>query len=152
MPPTGRPAGLDRRSPGVLPTVAAASPAYRFSGHQTFPFRYDWLPKAAEEAKADPWLFTRPDALARLGVGKNMVASIRHWCEAAGLMEIAPARKGGHARMTPLGELIFGRAPPNLGGLHPPPPPPPPPPRGPPPPPPPPEITRTPRSPVPERR
>ncbi len=137
MPPTGRSAGLDRPTPAGVP-VAATAPAYRFSGHQTFPFRYGWFPKAAEQAQADPWLFARPDALARLGVGKNMVASIRHWCEAAGLMDFAPARRGGEARLTPLAELLFGVRPPD--------------PRVTPPPPPPPEKTRTPFSPVAERR
>ena len=141
MPPTGRSAELDRPSPAGVP---GAAPAYRFSGHQTFPFRYHWFPKAAEHAQADPRLFARPDALARLGVGKNMVASIRHWCEAAGLMDFAPARRGGEARLTPLAELLFGVAAPDPQVT---------PPRTPNfPPPPPPEKTRAPFSPVAERR
>ena len=82
---------------------------FRFSGHQSFPFRYGWFAKAAEQIGRDPRLFGREDALAQLGVGKNMVASIRYWCEAAGLMEFRRVRgRGLHAGLTPLGRLLFG--------------------------------------------
>lgn len=52
---------------------------YGFSGHQTFPFRYGWLKKATDAVVADDGIFRREDALVTLGVGKNMVSSIRHW-------------------------------------------------------------------------
>ena len=81
---------------------------YGFSGHQTFPFRYAWLPKGAGAVREDPEVFLQPDALVRLGVGKNMVASIRFWCEALGLLEM----RGRSGVLTPLGELLFGSAPP----------------------------------------
>lgn len=51
---------------------------YNFSGHETFPFRYTCLPKDAHGLERYPDLFTREDALIHLGVGKNMVASIRY--------------------------------------------------------------------------
>lgn len=54
---------------------------FRFSGHQTFPFRYGWLKKAADHVDA----FNSMDAIVKLGVGKNMVASIRHWALASQL-------------------------------------------------------------------
>jgi hypothetical protein len=60
--------------------------AYRFSGHETFPFRYSWLPKAVVELKANAELFSDEErAMVRLGVGKNMVRSIRFWVQAAGI-------------------------------------------------------------------
>jgi hypothetical protein len=60
---------------------------YVFSGHETFPFRYTWLPKGVTNLLKDPELFARDDALVTLGVGKNMVRFIRHWCTAAGAIE-----------------------------------------------------------------
>lgn len=80
------------------------TPRYGFSGHQTFPFRYAWLPKGVGAVREDPEVFMRPDALVRLGVGKNMVASIRFWCEALGLIEM----HGRFGALTPLGEFLFG--------------------------------------------
>lgn len=57
-----------------------------FSGHETFPFRYAWLPKAVHECAADPNVFLEEDAMVRFGVGKNMVRSIRHWGLATGVL------------------------------------------------------------------
>lgn len=53
---------------------------YRFSGHQTFAFRYGWLEKGVKAVAASPDIFSADDAIVQLGVGKNMVESIRHWC------------------------------------------------------------------------
>lgn len=58
-----------------------------FSGHETFPFRYAWLKKGVDELAHDEGVFSDDDAMTRLGVGKNMVRSIRHWCLAAGVAE-----------------------------------------------------------------
>lgn len=74
---------------------------FSFSGHQTFPFRYTWLSKGVQFTRQYPDLFTRDDALVILGVGKNMVESIRHWCETLGLIDIQD--RGRVARPTELG-------------------------------------------------
>lgn len=58
----------------------------RFSGHQTFPFRYGWLEKAYQYVKEGK-SFSDPDALVHLGVGKNMVESIKYWGEIFGLLD-----------------------------------------------------------------
>lgn len=58
-----------------------------FSGHQTFPFRYTWLKKGFDAVEKKPNIFTADDAPVILGVGKNMVQSIRHWCLTANLIE-----------------------------------------------------------------
>ncbi len=55
-----------------------------FSGHQTFPFRHTWLKKGVDAVTHDPAVFTSDRATITLGVGKNMVHSIRHWCMTAG--------------------------------------------------------------------
>src|SRR5262249_7816253 len=53
----------------------------------------------------DAGVFTREDATTTLGVGKNMVRSILHWCLAAGIL--AEARDAG-MRPTELGKLLLG--------------------------------------------
>jgi len=54
-----------------------------FSGHETFPLRQMWLKKAIDQALGGGFVpkstFSDEGAIAKFGVGKNMVASIRHW-------------------------------------------------------------------------
>ncbi len=71
---------------------------YKFSGHQTFAFRYGWLEKGVRGVAEHPDLFFRDDALVLLGVGKNMVESIRHWCHVAQLVEPDPSARKTSAR------------------------------------------------------
>ena len=80
-----------------------------FSGHQTFPFRYTWLKKGVDAVAADPAIFLSKDASVTLGVGKNMVTSIRHWCRVSGLIEEDKGTRDrrGQFATTPLGEAIF---------------------------------------------
>ena len=77
-----------------------------FSGHQTFPFRYTWLKKGFDAVKDDPTVFSSEDASVTLGVGKNMVSSIRHWCQVSGIIS-ADTRERGRFVPTYLGEIIF---------------------------------------------
>ena len=57
-----------------------------FSGHESFACRYGWLPKLHEAVASDPTLFESPErAILRLGIGRNMVKSIRFWADAFGL-------------------------------------------------------------------
>ena len=58
-----------------------------FSGHETFPFRYTWLKKGVDAVRENLTIFADDSATITLGVGKNMVRSIHHWCQAAGLIE-----------------------------------------------------------------
>lgn len=53
---------------------------YKFSGHQTFHFRLGWLEKGYNFA-CDQGSFGNDNAIVGLGVGKNMVESIKYWCE-----------------------------------------------------------------------
>ncbi len=79
----------------------------RFSGHETFPCRYAWLPKAYAAVAADPAAFADEEAaMIRLGVGKNMVRSIRFWMQAA--LVAAPRPEGGY-EVTPFGKAVLGR-------------------------------------------
>ena len=57
-----------------------------FSGHESFACRYGWLPKLYEAVMDDPQLFSSDDrAILRLGLGRNMVKSLRFWGDVFGL-------------------------------------------------------------------
>lgn len=56
-----------------------------FSGHETFQCRHLWLKKGYDFVSKD-MSFTADDAVVELGVGKNMVASIRYWMRAFDLL------------------------------------------------------------------
>ncbi|MDE0505989.1 MAG: DUF4007 family protein [Candidatus Poribacteria bacterium] len=63
--------------------------AYRISGHESFPCRYAWLPKAVRGLQEDPKFFgDEESAMVKLGVGKNMVRSIRFWSQVMGMVQI----------------------------------------------------------------
>lgn len=62
-------------------------------GHEKFPFRQGWLKKGFDAILDDENFFSRKDAIVVLGVGKNMVRSIRHWCLATGIIEEAESKK-----------------------------------------------------------
>ena len=79
-----------------------------FSGHETFVFRYGWMKKAIDAVQDNPTLFTCDDAMVALGVGKNMVRSIRHWALATRILEEEPRTRGNQLKPTELGKLLFG--------------------------------------------
>ncbi|MEW5819220.1 MAG: DUF4007 family protein [Cyanobacteriota bacterium] len=84
-----------------------------FSGHETFTFRYSWLPKAVKalaDEKKPSCLFSEDNALISLGVGKNMVKSIKHWCLLTDLIEEPKGKKYSakkYYQPTDLAKLIF---------------------------------------------
>lgn len=57
---------------------------YSFSGHESFQCKSLWLKKGYDYL-LDGNSFTDIDAVAKLGVGKNMVSAIRFWLRAFGL-------------------------------------------------------------------
>ena len=83
-----------------------------FSGHETFPFRYTWLKKgvdAVDVVRGKPTIFADDDATITLGVGKNMVRSIHHWCQVARLIELGGMDLNNRRRFVPtdFGNSIF---------------------------------------------
>lgn len=81
-----------------------------FSGHETFPFRHGWMKKGLDEVEKDPGVFNSDEAMTVLGVGKNMVRSIRHWCLAGGVIEehqADPSVRRTSLRVTGLGRSLF---------------------------------------------
>ena len=84
----------------------------QLSGHETFPLRYGWLKKAhdaianAEGVQENKSIFLGEDAIARFGVGKNMVASMRHWGSAAGIL--SESQGSPTIEIAELGRFLFG--------------------------------------------
>ena len=71
---------------------------YVFSGHESFPCRALWLKKGYDFTVGNnDW--NKPDSVVKLGVGKNMVSSIRYWMRAFGLLN--------SAGLTDIAHLIF---------------------------------------------
>ncbi len=58
-----------------------------FARHETFHPRFSWLKKGFDAASENSHIFLQEDAPVRLGVGKNMVRSIRYWCRAFKILE-----------------------------------------------------------------
>lgn len=81
-----------------------------FSGHETFPLRYGWLQKAyeavvdADSPKEAVHVFRDPESIARFGVGRNMVGSIRYWATAVGIL----TETDEGLEVSWLGDMLFG--------------------------------------------
>lgn len=71
---------------------------YTFSGHESFPCKSLWLKKGYDYAKAG-YDFNAPDAVVKLGVGKNMVAAIRYWMRCFGCLK--------DNELTPIAHYLF---------------------------------------------
>jgi len=73
---------------------------YTFSGHESFTCKGLWLKKGYDfiAAKHD---FNAPDSVIELGVGKNMVSSIRYWMKAFGLTT--------NDQLSPIASYLLGK-------------------------------------------
>lgn len=77
---------------------------FKFSGHETFPCRYAWLPKAYLALRATEEVFASEEAaMVTLGLGKNMVRACRFWVQATGVAESA----GGRYELTDFGVALL---------------------------------------------
>ena len=74
-----------------------------FGRHETFGLRYGWLPKGFQAFLENPDIFKDDEATVRLGVGKNMVSSIRYWLQASRIIK----RTNDGLISTKLGELLL---------------------------------------------
>jgi Protein of unknown function (DUF4007) len=88
----------------VAQTLLPSPPS--FAGHQTFALRSAWLKKGLDELLTNAHIFADEDALVKLGVGKNMVAGIRHWLLATKLA-VTTSERGGDLRPTELGAMLL---------------------------------------------
>lgn len=67
-------------------SIKPNSTKYLFSGHESFPCKSLWLKKGYDFV-VEGNNFNSPEAVISLGVGKNMVASIRHWMKVFGMLK-----------------------------------------------------------------
>lgn len=71
---------------------------YSFSGHESFACKSLWLKKGYDFVVRERD-FNAPDAVIHLGVGKNMVSSIRYWLKVCDIYD--------NGKITPLGHYFF---------------------------------------------
>lgn len=74
---------------------------YTFSGHETFQCKSLWLKKGYDYALSGK-SFNDADAVVELGVGKNMVSSIKFWLKAFGIID-------EEGKTASLGDYLFGK-------------------------------------------
>ena len=68
--------------------------------HEKVSPRFGWLKKGFDAAVENKNIFKEPSAIEKLGVGKNMVNSIRFWCLAFKLID-------HNDEPTELGKMLF---------------------------------------------
>ncbi len=75
---------FDEKLPGEFDTrsLTTPHPQATFARHETFHPRFGWIKKGFDRTCQNGKVFLREDATTILGVGKNMVRSIRYWCNA----------------------------------------------------------------------
>jgi hypothetical protein len=79
-----------------------------YGQHQSFYLRDRWLNKAIRQLREDSRFFYDKEAFEKIGLGKNMVQSLRYWAIATGVVEevFNEERKKIHL-ITRFGELIY---------------------------------------------
>lgn len=82
----------------------------KYRGHETFSIRRNWLAKGILAVNENPGIFTdkHSDPTDFLGIGRNMVLSLRYWLRAVKLCEEQRDTESKRMKMhfTPLGELV----------------------------------------------
>ena len=87
-------------------TVRLTSNTTAFGRHESFPLRFGWITKSLDALAKDPKVFTREDATVTLGVGKNMVTSMRYWLQATRVATRNP--RTNTLEPTPIARIAFG--------------------------------------------
>ena len=82
-----------------------------FAKHETFHIRDGWLTKGLRTLQQDQRIFFDPEAPEKLGMGKNMVRSLRFWMQATGLTEEVRSDALTVQKPTLLGQLIHDNDP-----------------------------------------
>lgn len=78
-----------------------------FYRHETFHPRHGWFKKIYDAVKEDKKIFLREDATVTLGVGKNMVKSMRYWGSAFKLFRDSLDDENKGITLTPFADSIF---------------------------------------------
>lgn len=81
---------------------------YKLRGHETFAIRKGWLSKGMKQVHQDGEVFLSKEhnPMDVLGIGANMVKSLRYWLQAVGLTEEPPSGKRSQ-NLTDFGTLVF---------------------------------------------
>lgn len=81
----------------------------KFRAHETFYIRKGWLSKGLKNVYKEPTIFSARDFVQTdiLGIGTNMVKSLRYWMQAVGLTEEERTNNQRPQRFTRLGEIIW---------------------------------------------
>lgn len=80
----------------------------KFRAHETFFIRKGWLSKGMERVveREDLFVSKKENPMDVLGIGSNMVKSLRYWLQAVGLTE--ESTKGKRVQnLTPFGEIVY---------------------------------------------
>ena len=82
----------------------------KFRSHETFFIRKGWLSKGMKYVNEydDVFVTKDPKPMDRLGLGSNMVKSLRYWMQATGLTEEPKSGKRTQ-KFTDVGQIIFDR-------------------------------------------
>lgn len=82
----------------------------KYRGHETFSVRKNWLAKGIQIIKRNPVIFTDKtlSPMDELGIGRNMVTSLRYWLKALGITQEArdPKTKKTLTKFTEFGDVI----------------------------------------------
>ena len=80
----------------------------KFRGHETFAIRKGWLTKGMRNVDVFPDVFVSREVnpMDSLGIGSNMVKSLRYWLQATGLT-IEPKSGRRNQQFTELGNIIY---------------------------------------------
>lgn len=77
-----------------------------YGQHQSFHLRDRWLSKGLKSIDAKERFFYDDDAFEQIGLGKNMVQSLRFWVEATKVVDKQEGKKHSHS-LSNLGQLIL---------------------------------------------
>ena len=79
----------------------------KFRAHETFAIRKGWLPKGIRAVENNPGIFSTKgtNPMDELGIGSNMVKSLRYWLQATCLTEEPSSGKRTQS-FTPFGEIV----------------------------------------------
>lgn len=81
----------------------------KFRAHETFFIRKGWLFKGLKNIILDSTIFTRKDKnpVDILGLGSNMVKSLRYWLQVTGLTNETQSKRTKIQTVTDLGQIIY---------------------------------------------
>lgn len=77
-----------------------------YSQHQSFYLRDRWLSKALKNIQSNNSFFFEKDAFEKVGLGKNMVQSLKYWIIACNLFEEHKGEIKKYHKITSLGQFI----------------------------------------------